>query len=106
LSAAAREAFFQVRGTEGAIELDDFATNIRLFAEGDRVMGADTYENFSIQGQHHGFFRIMVDGFLSRVVSQLNDPKDLEDAFESMRVCEMISRSVKLGREVKRREVQ
>jgi N,N'-diacetyllegionaminate synthase len=30
LSAAAREAFFQVRGTGGAIELDDFATNISV----------------------------------------------------------------------------
>jgi predicted dehydrogenase len=106
LSTSAREAFFEVRGVAGAIELDDFANNVRLFTQNDSVFTPDTYEHFSIQNQYHGFFRIMLDEFINRVRLKLNSPIDLEDAMETMRVCEMISRSVRLGREVKRSEVK
>lgn len=106
LSSVAREAVFEARGTEGAIELDDFATNLRLFVGEDRVATADTYEHFSVHGQQHGFFRIMLDNFISRVRLNLVSPTDLEDAYESMRVCEMISRSARLEREVLRDEVR
>lgn len=106
ISPVAREAVFEARGTEGVIELDDFSTNLRLFAGEERVATADTYEHFSVQRQQHGFFRIMLDDFLSRVRGNLIRSTDLQDAFETMRVCEMISRSVRLGREVLREEVQ
>lgn len=99
-SGASRSARFEVWGTEGSIELDDAEMNVRVFREGERVSMPDTYEDYAIHGIHHGIFENLIDYFIEQVKSDRRNSSALNDGVESVRVCEMISRSVREGRVV------
>lgn len=97
LSGASREAVFEVRGTEGAIEVADFDMNVRLFKDESRVLTPDTYEYVDIQGAKRGFFEPMIDRFVDRVRHGPFDDSAVQAGFETIRVGEMIRRSLDSG---------
>jgi predicted dehydrogenase len=106
LSSSAREAAFEVRGTNGVISLDDSAMNVEIFSAGDQVTAEDTYEAFEVAGQPQGFFRNLADDFLLTVSRGEASDAALTDAMEVARVSEMIRRSVGRRAEVSRAEVE
>jgi len=59
-----------------------------------------------VAGQHHGFFRMMLDDFIDQVQSGVRILSVAQDTLEVLRTCEMISRSSRLGRPVYRSEVE
>ncbi len=94
LSGAAREAVFEVRGTGGAAELEDFNMNLRLFGADQRVESPDTYEEFDVHGLRRGFFENMLSNFVRKVAAGDRSRSAIEDGFQSVRVCDMIRRSL------------
>lgn len=95
LSGISREAVFEVWGNKGYIEVEDYNMNVNIFSENQRVESCDTYEDFEINGVHHGMFENLIDHFIRR--TRLNDIKgnNLDDAFQSINICDMISKSIK-----------
>lgn len=100
----AREALFEVRGTKGVIELNDAAMNVAIFGEGSVAKSPDTYEDYVVQGQHHGFFRNLIDGFVTNCSERRIDKGAVDDALETIRACAMVRKSVDERRAVSREE--
>lgn len=95
LSGTAREAVFEVWGNKGYLELEDFAMNIKVFNEKQSVSVYDTYEDYDIHGIHRGMFENLIDNFIRKVQNEDVSTHSLKDSLESIRICEMISRSIK-----------
>tara|TARA_Y100000589_G_C27194075_1_gene646016 strand:+ start:1892 stop:2905 length:1014 start_codon:yes stop_codon:yes gene_type:complete len=95
LSSIAREFLFEVRGNKGLIEVNDFDNNINLFLENNYVSSKDTYEFYSIQNCHYGYFQIMINNFISDILKNKFDSKLIEELEQNALICEMISRSIK-----------
>ena len=100
LSNIAPEARFEVWGSKGSAELVDSDMNLRIFVDENRVTSPDTYEDYIIHGLRQGFFKNMIDCFVNRVKRFDTDGNIIVDAIESIRVCEMIRRSIDEGRVV------
>ncbi len=97
LSGAAKVSTFGVWGTAGAIELDDTEMNVRVFTADEKVREPDTYEDHAVHGIRHGMFENLIAFFVSRVQGRAAESDALEDGLESIRVCDMISRSIASG---------
>lgn len=95
LSGSAREAVFEIWGTKGYIELEDFNMNIKVFSENNEVKTYDTYEDFEIHGIHHGIFENLITYFIERVYNKSVNNLSLNDAYASTLACEMVSKSIK-----------
>lgn len=94
LSPSSREFIFEVRGNKGLIELNDFDNNINLFLENNYVSSKDTYEFFSIQNIHYGYFQIMINNFISDIFNNKFDFELINELEQNTLICEMISRSI------------
>jgi len=101
LSGTSREAVFEVRGSGGALEVADFDMNVRLFKDENAVIAPDTYEYVDIHGAKRGFFEPMIDRFLDRVKNGPWDGAAIRDGFETVRVGDMIRRSLETGQVVR-----
>jgi predicted dehydrogenase len=97
LSGTAREAVFEVRGTKGFMELEDSDMNVRLFQDGERVSSPDTYEYVDIQGAKRGFFEPMLDRFVTGALAGRVTSTAVADGYATVRVCDMIRRSLDSG---------
>lgn len=97
LSGTSREAVFEVRGSEGAIEVADFDMNVRLFKDGGVVASPDTYEYVDIHGAKRGFFEPMIDRFIEKLKYGPHDAAAVNDGWETVRVGDMIRRSLETG---------
>ena len=94
LSGISREAVFEVWGNKGYIEVEDYNMNVNVFSENKRVESYDTYEDFEINGIHHGMFENLIDNFIRRVNQNDFKSNSISNAYESIRICEMISISI------------
>ena len=95
LSGSAREATFEIWGTQGYIELEDFNMNIKVFSENKEVNTYDTYEHFEIDGIHHGIFENLITYFVERINKKSVNNIALNDAFAATSACQMVSKSIK-----------
>ncbi len=94
LSGTSREAVFEVWGNKGYIEVEDFNMNIKVFSDNKNVSTYDTFENFEINGIYRGMFENLLDNFI-RKINQNDFSNDcLDEAFQSINICDMISRSI------------
>ena len=106
LSSTSKEFTFEVRGNKGLIELNDFDNNINLFLENNYVSSRDTYEFFSIQNFHYGYFQIMINNFIFEILKNKLDTKLIEELEQNTLICEMISRSVQEKKLIKINEIK
>ncbi|HEY6257989.1 MAG TPA: Gfo/Idh/MocA family oxidoreductase [Xanthobacteraceae bacterium] len=97
LSGTSREAVFEVRGTKGFLEVEDSDMNVRLFQDGERVSSPDTYEYVDIQGAKRGFFEPMLDRFVTGVLAGAVTSTAVADGCATVRICDMIRRSLDTG---------
>ncbi len=104
VSASARDAVFEVRGTKGHIELEDFEMNVKVFVQDERVKVPDTYEHYDLHGQKSGYFRNMISDFIRSLDEPSMAETSLADALEATRVCAMIRKSLDENRIVHRAE--
>ncbi len=104
ISGEAREALFEVRGTQGVIELDDADMNVRVYKSGGVVETPNTYEDYQVQGMRRGFFENLISHFVERVKKNDVSGDALDEAVETSRVCAMIRQSLTQGRVVERHE--
>jgi len=98
VSGTAREAIFEVRGTEGVAELEDFNMALRIFGENERVSAPDTYEDYEVHGARRGFFEAMLANFVAKVKRGDTSKEGVEDGYRSVRACHLIRRSLDEGR--------
>ncbi|MCX7144313.1 MAG: Gfo/Idh/MocA family oxidoreductase, partial [Proteobacteria bacterium] len=104
MSGAAGGARFEVWGTQGSIQLDDGEMNVEIFRGSERLTTPDTYEDFEVHGLRHGIFENLVDHFVESMRQGRRNDDVLQDGVESIRVCDMISRSVREKRVMSRDE--
>ena len=97
LSGTSREAIFEVRGTGGFLELEDSNMNVRLFQDNNVVISPDTYEYVDIHGAKRGFFEPMIDRFVTNVRNGVVTSSAVHDAYETVRVGNMIRRALDTG---------
>ena len=95
LSSTARDTVFEVWGDKGYLEIEDYNMNIKIFTENNIVTSLDTYEDYQINGIHKGYFENLIDSFIRKIHLNKNSENSLLDALESIRVCEMISASIR-----------
>ena len=95
LSSTVRDTVFEVWGDKGYLEVEDYNMNIKLFTENNNVTSFDTYEDYQINGIHRGYFENLIDNFIRKIKSSNKSSNSLLDALESIRVCDMISTSIK-----------
>jgi predicted dehydrogenase len=104
VSGTAKHAVFEVRGSEGHVELEDFEMNVRVFAADNAVTAPDTYEHYDLHGLKDGYFKNMIDQFIRGLEHPSRLSNSLSDAVEATRVCAMIRKSLDEERVVQRTE--
>jgi len=108
VSSTPRDAVFEVRGSSGHVELEDFEMNVKVFSDTDSVKAPDTYEHYELHGQKGGYFKAMIDGFIQALDNHSDSSSEvsdsLSDAIEATRACAMIRKSLDEDRIVYRAE--
>jgi predicted dehydrogenase len=104
VSGTAKHAVFEVRGSQGHVELEDFEMNVRVFEANNAVTAPDTYEHYDLHGQKDGYFKNMIDQFMRALENPSRLSNSLSDAMEATRVCAMIRKSLDEERVVRRIE--
>lgn len=94
VSGISREAVFEVRGTEGNIEVADYDMNVTVFQRDRKVNVEDTYEDFESHGNYRGYFFELIHNFIEKTKRPVDNSAELRGALETSRICEMISQSI------------
>ena len=95
-----RSTYFNVWHEDGLIEINDSHMNITI-AEKDYIGQPDTYEDFSMHGKKHGYFKDMLIDFISNIKDE-NIISDLEISLETSRVMSMMEESITKEKIIKR----
>lgn len=98
LSEQAPMCMMSIKGTKGIIEVDDSATGIDVYTEGQRLSAPDTYEIFPVAGHHYGLFQILLDRWLRSLHDGLPPYPSFDDGIRAVDVCTAIMRSIASGR--------
>ena len=106
ISNNSRDFLFDIFGTEGVIEIDDYNQNVRFYGADNSVHSPDTYEHFKINHQYYGFFRHKIDDFLWNILTGQRYSNNSTEMLELMRTCEMVSQSIITGKEILRDHVK
>lgn len=100
LSNFAPQSMFEIFGTEGMIAINDNAIQSILFKNEHRTQSLDTSYVPQVHGQFVGSFQNMINYFTLCLIRNQQPKITLEDAFQSIRVCAAMERSIKEDRRV------
>tara|TARA_B100000401_G_C52793068_1_gene714449 strand:+ start:392 stop:1393 length:1002 start_codon:yes stop_codon:yes gene_type:complete len=102
VSNLSRQSCFEIWGSEGYIDLEDYRMNINIFKRDNISFSYDTYEEFKINSINKGIFENLISSFIKRVIDSdlTKNNIALTDSFKSIEVCDKISRSIKLDKKL------
>ena len=96
-----RQSIFEVWGTKGYIEVEDYNMNINVYSN-NNLKTHDTYEDYKLYDFNKGIFENFITSFIRRIYLKDNDNIDvLRNAYKSIEVCDLISKSIIKGESVK-----
>jgi UDP-N-acetylglucosamine 3-dehydrogenase len=106
IAGTATQALFEVFGTAGMLSINDNSVQSVSFEAGNGVNGLDSHYAPQVQGNVVGGFRNMFDHFIQNVLESSTPLVTLDDAYESIRVCSAIEKSLQEKRAVHLEEIK
>ena len=88
----------EIRGTEGAIEINSTNMNVDIFTESNVVSSPETYEYYNVHGSYFGLFYNLVDHFIKSIIDDKEPLVGIDEAYKTIQVCDAIERAILSGK--------
>lgn len=95
------DAKLDITGSTGALNIDIYNQNLKIYEDGNKVSYPDTAYNIDTYGKQTGFVKEEVATFVNCILEEKEFPITVEEAHRAVLIVEAIEKSIETGQSVK-----